>query len=40
MVELREGETLDSKIVRRLAKQAVALSVQLGNPTDAAQSER
>lgn len=33
-IELREGNSIDPKIVRRLAKEAAALNAQLGDPTD------
>lgn len=35
-VELREGMSIADSIVRKLARQAVALNDELGNPTDAA----
>jgi hypothetical protein len=35
-LELREGMAIDDAIVRRLAKEAVALNRKLGDPTDAA----
>jgi hypothetical protein len=35
-IELREGDIVSPAVVRRLAKEAVALNAALGNPTDAA----
>ena len=35
-IELREGDSVSPGVVRRLAKEAVALNAALGNPTDAA----
>jgi hypothetical protein len=35
-IELREGDSVSPAVVRRLAKEAVALNATLGNPTDAA----
>jgi hypothetical protein len=35
-IELREGMSIADAIVRKLAREAVALNEQLGNPTDAA----
>lgn len=35
-MELREGMSIADSIVRKLARQAVALNEELGNPTDAA----
>ena len=35
-IELREGDSVSSTVVRRLTKEAVALNAALGNPTDAA----
>ena len=35
-IELREGDSVSPAVVRRLAKEAVALNAALGNPTDAA----
>jgi hypothetical protein len=35
-IELREGDSIDSKTVRRLTREAVKLNVELGNPTLAA----
>jgi len=35
-IELREGDSVSAGVVRRLAKEAVALNAALGNPTDAA----
>ena len=37
-IELREGMTIESAVVRRLVSDAVMLNEQLGNPTDAARS--
>jgi len=39
-VELREGDTIAPAIVRRLAKQAVALNRKLGDPRLAAKEKR
>jgi hypothetical protein len=39
-LELREGESMKPKVVRRLAREAVALNRKLGNPTDAAKRKR
>jgi hypothetical protein len=35
-LELRQGDAIDPKTVRRLVVQAIALNKKLGNPTDAA----
>ncbi|MEO8562459.1 MAG: DUF1801 domain-containing protein [bacterium] len=35
-IELREGDSIDSKTVRRLAREAVKLNAELGDPTQAA----
>lgn len=35
-IELREGDGMDAKVVRKLVQEAVALNRELGNPTDAA----
>jgi len=35
-IELREGDSVAPAVVRRLAKEAVALNAALGDPTDAA----
>ena len=35
-LELREGDTIDEKTIRQLARKAVALNKQLGDPTLAA----
>src|SRR5690348_10372637 len=33
-IELREGDEIDTKVVGKLVREAVALNRQLGNPTD------
>ena len=35
-MELRDGDAIDPKVVRKLVREAVALNRELGNPTDAA----
>lgn len=35
-IELREGDGIEAKIVRKLVREAVALNRELGNPTDVA----
>lgn len=35
-LELREGDTIERKVVRTLVRQAVALNASLGDPTLAA----
>lgn len=35
-IELREGDSVDPAVVRRLTEEAVALNEALGNPTDIA----
>jgi hypothetical protein len=37
-LEMREGMTIKPSIVRRLAREAVALNQALGNPTHAAKT--
>jgi len=39
-LELREGTTASTSIVRKLAKQAIALNKSLGDPRDAAKPKR
>lgn len=39
-IELHEGESVTSKIVRRLVKEAVALNRRLGDPTDVVKTRR
>ena len=38
-IELRDGATVDSKVVRSLVREAVTLNQKLGNPTDAAKAK-
>jgi hypothetical protein len=35
-LDLREGDTIDMKVVTRLAKEAIALNSKLGDPAKAA----
>ncbi len=35
-LELKEGDTISATVVRKLAKEAIALNAKLGNPQDAA----
>lgn len=37
-LELREGDSVDAKVVRKLVREAVSLNKTFGNPTDAAKS--
>jgi hypothetical protein len=39
-LELRDGDSVDLKIARRLVKEAIALNRKLGNPTAAAKRSR
>ena len=39
-LELREGESITPKVVRRLVREAVALNRKLGNPTAVAKTRR
>jgi hypothetical protein len=37
-LELREGDAIDPKVVRKLVRKAIALNRSLGDPTDVAGS--